>query len=169
MRSLRAPRWVVATAVAVAAVAVVAQPAGARHGQLEGMRLNLFAGATATLSVAAPFYISHGNVAAETMEEWAALDALGKQNFLDDACTRFELTARGVPVELERGLHRTAGETAAGVPYDSMAKFHFVEYEANAFTVGEVVTFTGSWYGDANGDGSCELYFSLTTVVTFTA
>lgn len=166
MRSLRAPRWVVA-AVAVAAVAVVVQPAGARHGKLEGARLDLFAGAMATLPTDEAFYISHGNIATETMQEWAALDAIAKQNFLDDACTRFELTADAVPVELERTLHRLTGETP--VIYDSLGKFHFVEYGANAFTAGQVVTFTGSWYGDTNGDGLCELYVSRTTVVTFTA
>lgn len=156
-------RGLVRLGVLVACTLVLAAPAGARDGGLEGTRISLLPpGGVQTVSASAESYIRHCWV--QTRDEWTALRG-NQRLFLDDELWYFEAEANGTPLALTRSFHYDAppGATIAG-----MHKCWFVSFPAGTFAAGQTVVFTGRFVSDQDYDGTAESVFEVNRTVFFT-
>ena len=144
----------------MALLVLAVQPAAARDQNLRGARISLFGAPLQCVSAAEPSFVRHGWIwpmQDDSLEpSWRSMGAAERNERRDDAVWRFELDVDGVPIALDRSFHATSG------PEPQMAKFHFVQFEANQLTPGNYL-FEGRWYGDSDDDdaSTLELYLAV--------
>lgn len=156
-------RGLVRLAMFGACALVLAAPAGARDGGLEGTRIGLLPpGRVQTAPASAESYIRHCWVL--TRAEWAALRG-NQPLFLDDELWTFEAEANGTPLALTRSFHYGVG---ADGTTEGMLKCWFVSFPAGTFAAGETVVFTGRFVSDTDYDGTAESVFEVNRTVVFT-
>jgi hypothetical protein len=127
-------------------------------------------GAPITLSSCAPFHVRHGWTTGPFWESsWTGL-APDVHRELSSGIWRFELstsldTAPGTGVVVACDLHAVVTRNRRAVL--AMDRWCSVTYPARAFSLGNVVVFTGRWYGDTDHDGVGMLEFETSRTVTF--